>query len=115
MITILNNKIACKPLASRSIQKNDNGKGFVTAKEMTELLELEVVYSDAMGGPPPGTKVYVRGDTKTYQWMKDVFELGGQKVILVPVSELQAVSYETSNSQALSSTAPGLETQVVCK
>lgn len=114
MISIPNEKIACEPIKSFSLDKR--GVGFKTIAEATSLTALTVVYPSShqtsfMDGKrpipyQPGDKVYVRGDCKTFGWVKEVFDLGGQKVILVPVSAIEA--WETNWSVLSPFVMPGM-------
>lgn len=90
-IYIPNDYIACSPPASRSLEKQGT-KGFVTAKQAVELLPLKVVFGAAAGKHPynPGDTVWIRGAATTLTWTKEKYDLGGELVILVPASEIQA-------------------------
>lgn len=87
-ITAVNGKVACTPLESLSLETQ--GSGFKTVKQKTALVKLKVVFGSLKFGS--GLYVYLRGDVITMPWVKEVFDVEGQKVILVPEDCIQMVS-----------------------
>lgn len=90
MIVAFNKRVACTPFTSLSLEKE--GKTFAHVKEKTTLFELKVVFETEDFDTVPGQSVWVRGDTKTLQWAKDVFEVQGKQFILVPREYIQLVT-----------------------
>lgn len=97
MIRIPNEMIACEPFESLAVQTQ--GKAFVIVKQKNSLYATKVVYmsirefttGNLQAHPyQPGHTVYLRGDAMTMPWSREVLELGGKKVILVPCSHIQA-------------------------
>lgn len=91
MMIVPNKRAACEPFSSLAMEQQ--GKNFVHVKEKTTLFPLKVVMNTVSedGGVRyhEGDTVWVRGDTKTLQWAKDVFEIAGKKFILVPEESIQ--------------------------
>ena len=91
MMICPNKRVACEPFQSLALEKE--GKSFVTVKEKTTLFPMKVVMSTVSETGSEkyhvGDTVWVRGDTKVLQWAKDVFEINGQKFILVPEEIIQ--------------------------
>lgn len=91
MMIVPNRRAACEPFQSLSLEKE--GRAFATVKEKTALLPLKVVMNtvseDGREKYHVGDTVWVRGDVKTMAWVKEVFEIAGQKFILVPEECIQ--------------------------
>jgi hypothetical protein len=113
MIRIPNDMIACEPFVNVGIEKQ--GNTFVTAKQKNSLFATKVVYQNIrefsngnFQGYPyrAGDTVYVRGDAMTLPWTKEVLDLGGRKVILVPCAYIQAVD------KPMTASRPGLHADI---
>ncbi len=85
-----NNRVACTPFESLAIETT--GGAFKTVKQKTSLLRTKVVMGNS--DYPEGVLVYLRGDVVTLPWTKEIFEVDGQKFILVPQEHIQLVKGE---------------------
>jgi hypothetical protein len=95
MYLIPNNRIACEPFESLAIQTT--GKTFVTAKQKNSAYITRVVYpSKDCDDLLPGDSIFVKGTDMTLEWAKEVFEIGGKKVILVPLANALAFFVHSS-------------------
>lgn len=86
------NKVALSPFPTTSIEKENKG-GFVVVKQKVSLTALRVVFgttSDVIS-VPTGSIAYVRGDSVTLPWAKEVFEVAGHQFILAPIDAVQLV------------------------
>lgn len=107
MIRSENGHIACKPPASLALTLK-KAKGFGTASQKTQLLELEVVFAGTLISGQrevalnPGDKVWVNHENTAQEWMKRTFPLralvgdkkedeGEEGFILVPSSAILLV------------------------
>ena len=82
-----NNRVACSPFESLSIETS--GVGFKVVKQKNSLLRLLVVYGNDQY--QPGDTIYVRGDVITMPWTKEVFQVDKTPFILVPHEYIQVV------------------------
>lgn len=90
-----NNKVALSPFPTQSVEKENKG-GFVVVKQKVSLTPLRIVFGNenvegTMVYAPTGAVAYVRGDSVTLPWAKEVFEIEGQKFILAPLDAVQLV------------------------
>ncbi len=79
-IVIPNKYVACKPY----IAVESKGGVFKDWQIKNPLVELQVVFSDKEHEYVPGSNIYIRPFTDQPSWLRDVFTLCGQEVILVP-------------------------------
>lgn len=95
MVYSNNKKVACKPFATTALVKNDRlVPGMILVEQKVSLTALEIVYGDDGGMYRPGGLVYVRGDMAKAHWAKEVFEVEGQLIILVPEDQIMLYSFE---------------------
>jgi hypothetical protein len=83
-VVALNDKIACKPFPSMSVEKDFKG-GMVVPKQKGTIQKLEVVFPSSNLAP---SAIWVRAEQFTLQWAKDIFDLDGVKFILVPKDQI---------------------------
>jgi hypothetical protein len=90
MIIGLNNKIATKEFPSRDIKTEvTSGVGMIVQRNT--LAKLEVVYGNGKE-IDPGDFVFLAADSAQLQsWAKVVFDIEGQKVIVIPVDAVQLI------------------------
>lgn len=81
MIKGYNDKIATKPFETQSIEGKINS-GFAVVHQKHSLTPLTVVYGN--NRIQPGSTIWVRSDACKLPWANDVFEIDGNKIILVP-------------------------------
>jgi hypothetical protein len=77
--------------------EKQNTTGFVTVKNKLTLVPLKVVFgNENVAGPtlyaPTHSTVYVRGDSVTQLWAKEVYEVDGISFILAPIDAVQLVA-----------------------
>ena len=87
----VNGRVACQPFENVGVGKQVYGQGtFVTGKYKNNLLETSVVFgSDKFA---VGTVVFVdSARLAAHEWTRAVYEVGGQKFILVPENEILLV------------------------
>lgn len=82
-----NRKVACTPFESLALETQ--GRAFKTVKEKNDLFILKVVFGNERYRR--GDTIYVRGDVKTLPWTREVFEVDGEKIVLVPEDYIQLV------------------------
>lgn len=92
-----NDLVAVEPFKTDAVEKEIKG-GFATAKQKVELKPLKVVFgTDKL---PAGATVYVRGDLCVEADAKRVYEIDGQKVIFIKVSEVKLLKrYEQTQEE----------------
>jgi hypothetical protein len=79
--TVIPNKyVACKPYKA----VENKSSVFSSWELKNPLVELEVVFSDMESEYVPGSNIYVRPFLDPPSWIKDVFTLNNQEIILVP-------------------------------
>lgn len=88
MIQSFNKLLACTPFLVRSVEASVKG-GFATVKNKITLNELVVIFGN--DEIPTGSKVYVKADQINAQYVKEVFEMGEVKFILVPQEQVKLV------------------------
>lgn len=89
VIEAMNDKIACTPFPTTSVEKMNSGKGFATAKQTVALTALIVVYGNDK--VPAGSTVFVRGDLCLDAEAKRTYEMEGTQIIFIPMSEIKIV------------------------
>lgn len=89
------NKVALTPFPTLAVEKQ-NTTGFVTVKNKLTLVPLKVVFGNenADGTPiyaPTHSTAFVRGDSVTQPWAKEVYEVNGIQFIIAPIDAVQLV------------------------
>ena len=92
VIEAKNDFIAVEPFKTDAVEKAGVKTGFATVKQKTELTPLRVIFGNK--DIEEGDVVYVRGDFCVEPDAKKVFEVGGQKVIFLPLREVKLVGRE---------------------
>jgi hypothetical protein len=88
--TVIPNKyLACKPFKT----VENKSSVFSSWELKNPLVELEVVFQDKEKEYIPGSLVYVRPFLEQPHWIKDVFTLNGQEIILVPKDFIVGYKY----------------------
>lgn len=82
-----NRRLACTPFETLALETQ--GKTFKSVREKNDLFRLSVVFGNERYRP--GDVVYVRGDIKSLPFTREVFEIGGDKFILIPEDHIQLV------------------------
>jgi hypothetical protein len=82
---IPNKRVACTPFVDVGVKAVMVSKGVVGMEQKLALSALKVVFPDVDGNYRAGDTVYVLGESVKDDWGKKVYDLGGQKVILVPL------------------------------
>ena len=96
--------VACEPFTTTGVE-TEIRHGMGTIKQKVTLTALEVVFFGC--GLNPGDIVYTRGVNNKANWGKEIFEVGGRKIILVPdsdillVERLESSTYEERRSKEL--------------
>lgn len=91
IIKSVNDTIICVPEESAGGIKQEVRGGFVNIVQKIELIPLTVVYSTEDGSVSSGDCVYVRESSiMTQRWAKDILRIDGERVILVPKTEVVA-------------------------
>ena len=86
-------RIACTPFPDQVVEK-EIVNGMVKIKQKGTLTELKVWISGVLGESETGevleqgASVWVRSELFNSIWARDIFELGGDKFILVPVEQI---------------------------
>jgi hypothetical protein len=96
---VANGRLACAPM-DEAVNIKTQGNSFKTALQKNALVRTKVIFccervtdSPMQRGSAiqPGSYVYLRGDALTNQWAREVFNLNGEKVVLVPLDQVQVV------------------------
>lgn len=90
------NKVALTPFPTLAVEKQ-NTSGFVTVKNKLSLVPLKVVFGNENSTgttiyAPTHSTAFVRGDSVTQLWAKEIYEVDGIQFILAPVDAVQLVS-----------------------
>jgi hypothetical protein len=89
VIKAFNKQIACTPVENRTVA-SEVKSGFAVVKNKVELVKLKVIFG-CDEGPTVGDTVFIKGDAVNHAWCKDVFNVEGVSVILVPLQFVQMV------------------------
>jgi hypothetical protein len=87
---IPNKRVACTPFTDVGVKAVAVSKGVVGMEQKLALTALKVVYPDTEDTYRAGDTVYVLGECVKDDWGKKVYDLGGEKVILVPLEQVYA-------------------------
>lgn len=82
-----NHRVACEPIATMSVEKEQKG-GMMVPKQKGSLTKLRVLFEGFNLDYPKGSVIWIRADQFIQQWAKDVLELDGVKFILVPEDQI---------------------------
>lgn len=83
-------KVACTPITENSVKTEKVG-GLRGIVNKTRVEGLKVVFGLSEANLRPGDTVYVKGNSFTAGWAKDVFTLDGREFIMVPVDQIELV------------------------
>lgn len=82
MFVTVNKKLAVAPFEVRDVKTKRVG-GVALMEHLVQLEKTVVVFPNAMG-IPPGTEIFVSGDSVKHKWASEVFEHEGQKFVIMP-------------------------------
>lgn len=89
--------VACEPFKQQSIEHKVVGGMVAPVKKGGGLVPLKVIFGNAK--VLAGSSVYVSADMWASVWAKRVHEINGEKIIVVPESEIVLVETAESNAQ----------------
>lgn len=103
MIYGYNKKIACVPPEQKGAELKV-AHGMAVIQHRSSLMALRVVFGNE-GGISPGFTIYLPEQLKQQPWASQVYEINGQKFILVPEEQIVLVD-ETTPSRENSQPQP---------
>lgn len=93
-ILIPNDRIACEPFASLSLQVKTKG-AFATVQQKNGTMRTKVVHAYRGGENcpyiAPGDEIIIDGNDTSHEWAKRRFEIDGREIILIPRANVLAI------------------------
>jgi len=84
--------VICKPVAATGITREKDDVGFTQLSTKMTLNTLEVAAESEFKGLKAGDKIYVTAESAfNALWTKNVFQLEGKPVIIVPSGVVVAI------------------------